>query len=274
MAYFQKTISYELDYLLRKFKPFQFLFFVILLLGAVITSLSDTSSFFVETTDFIPKEWNFFEDKRIVLILSTTIIVALYIVAWINDLSQASKQANELSSITRDYLIPLQKTELKKFKTALKKNFNLSDGVSLSIFIPVRVSCLQWRLQMVCGTENILVRELEALFKLNEGVLGYALLKSQKHCMEFIDISNLNNLPITYVPLSQENFILINRNLKGILIAAAFQEGSIAGLLAIDTDNIADLGEMQQYKLHSDALDWIIAKSDVIRLLWRMKNNV
>lgn len=57
-------------------------------------------------------------------------------------------------------------------------------------------------------------------------------------------------------------------------MAAAFQEGSIAGLLAIDTDNPVDFGEMQKYQIHSDALDWIIAKSDIIRLLWRMKNNV
>ena len=127
---------------------------------------------------------------------------------------------------------------------------------------------------MVCRTENILDRELKALFKLDEGVLGYSLLKSQKHCMEFIDVSNINNLPATYLSLSQENYILINRNLKGVLVAAAFQEGSIAGLLAIDTDNLADLGEMQQYELHSDALDWIIAKSDIIKLLWRMKNHV
>lgn len=271
---FQKALNYERDYLLRKFKPFQFLLFVILLFGAVITGLSDTSSFFLDITDFIPQKWDFLKDKRIVLILSAIIIITLYILAWINDLSQASKQANELSSITRDYLIPLQQTELKRFKTAIRKNFNLSDSVRLSIFVPVRIGCLQWRLQMVCRTENILDRELKALFKLNEGVLGYSLLKSQKHCMEFIDVSNINNLPATYLPLSQENSILINRNLKGVLVAAAFQEGSIAGLLAIDTDKLADLGEMQQYELHSAALDWIIAKSDVIRLLWRMKNNV
>ena len=127
---------------------------------------------------------------------------------------------------------------------------------------------------MVCRTENISERELQALFKLNEGVLGYTFLKSQKHCMEFIDISNQTRLPSTYTSLSQANFTLINQNLKGVLVAAAFQEGSIAGLLAIDTDNPVDFIEMQKYQLYSDALDWMIAKSDVVRLLWRMKNNV
>jgi hypothetical protein len=74
--------------------------------------------------------------------------------------------------------------------------------------------------------------------------------------------------------LSQENSILINRELKGVLVASTFQEGSIAGLLAIDTDEYSDLVKMQEYRLHSDVLDWIIAKSEVVRLLWRMKNNV
>lgn len=127
---------------------------------------------------------------------------------------------------------------------------------------------------MVCGTENILEREFQAYIKLNEGVLGYTFLKSQKHCMEFVDLSDPKKLPVTYTLLSQENSILINRELKGVLVASAFQEGSIAGLLAIDTDEYSDLVKMQEYRLHSDALDWIIAKSEVVRLLWRMKNNV
>jgi hypothetical protein len=31
---------------------------------------------------------------------------------------------------------------------------------------------------------------------------------------------------------------------------------------------------MEDKSLHDDALDWIIARSKAIRLLWRMKNNV
>lgn len=126
------------------------------------------------------------------LIVSVAIITALYILAWFNELLKDSKEASALSNTTRDYLVPLLQTALKKLRTSIRKKFNLSDGIRLSIFVPVRIGILQWRLQMVCRTDNISERELQALFKLNEGVLGYTFLKSQKHCMEFIDISNQN----------------------------------------------------------------------------------
>lgn len=92
--------------------------------------------------------------------------------------------------------------------------------------------------------------------------------------MEFIDFSNPVLLPSTYVPLNKDNENLINRNIKGVIVAAAFQEGSVAGLLAIDTDNPINIPKMADQSLHDDALDWIIARSKAVRLLWRMKNNV
>ncbi len=271
---FWKVLSYEYDYVIRKFKPLQFLVFLLLLVGGIITGLSDTQSFFTEINKIFPQNWMLFQNHEIIFIVSVAIITIIYILAWFSELLRNSKEARELSNTTRDYLVPLLQTALKRLRTSSRKKFNLSDGIRLSLFVPVRIGIFHWRLQMVCRTDNILERELQTLFKINEGVLGYTFLKSQKHCMEFIDVSNQNNLPPTYIPLSQANFTLINQNLKGVLVAAAFQEGSIAGLLAIDTDNLTDFGEMQKYPLHSDALDWIISKSDIIRLLWRMKNSV
>lgn len=271
---FWKTLNYEYDYLTRKFKPFQFLIFLVLLIGGIITGLSDTQSFFTETAKFIPKDWRTLLNGTVIFILSTAVITIVYVLAWFNEVLKNSKEASDLSNTTRDYLVPLLQTALKKLRTKLRKNFRLSDAIRLSLFVPVRIGVFQWRLQMVCRTDNISERELQALFKLNEGVLGYTFLKSQKHCIQFIDVSNQHNLPSTYIPLSQANSTLINQILKGVLVVAAFQEGSIAGLLAIDTDNPVDIGEMEKYEIHSEALDWIIAKSDVIRLLWRMKNNV
>ena len=43
---FGKALSYEYDYTIRKFKPLQFLVFLLILLGGIVTSLSDTQSFF------------------------------------------------------------------------------------------------------------------------------------------------------------------------------------------------------------------------------------
>jgi hypothetical protein len=39
-------------------------------------------------------------------------------------------------------------------------------------------------------------------------------------------------------------------------------------------DNIDDLAIMNYQKLHDMAVDWIVEYSGVIKLLWRMKNNV
>ena len=111
---------------------------------------------------------------------------------------------------------------------------------------------------MVCRTDNLLDRELLAWLELDEGVIGYTFLKNQKHNMEFIDVSNPALLPETYLPLTKNNENLINRNIKGVIVTAAFQEGSIAGLLAIYTDNPANIPKMEDQSLHDDALDWII----------------
>jgi hypothetical protein len=128
---------------------------------------------------------------------------------------------------------------------------------------------------MVCKTKNIPDKELEACFDLQEGVIGYTYLKNRrKYALEFIDVSDLDNLPKGYIPLQNDNQILINSNIKSVLAIAAFQENSIFGLLAIDTDSIDDLSKMQEKELHSLIVDWIVQNSGVVSLLWRMKNNV
>ncbi|MBC1240550.1 hypothetical protein GNE10_26020, partial [Nostoc sp. 2RC] len=148
------------------------------------------------------------------------------------------------------------------------------DNIRLSIFVPIRDGLCNWKLQMVCKTDNIPDKERTAVFELNEGVLGYTFLKTRKHQIEFIDVSNNNNLPSTYVSLNSDNSNLINRDIKGVLVVSAFQNGSVAGLLAIDTENVSDLSKMEDNKLHSDALDWIIARSKAVKWIWRIKNNV
>jgi hypothetical protein len=152
---FKKSLAYEWDYCLRKLKPLQLIIFIILLTGAIVTGLSDTKSFFTDIADYIPKELTLLRDKQTVLILSASIISILYFLAWFYELTKASNEASELADITQNYLVPLQVTALKRFRTSIRRNFGLSERIRISIFVPVRRGFLCWRFQMVCGTENI-----------------------------------------------------------------------------------------------------------------------
>jgi len=270
----RKALIYEIDYLLRKFRLIQALIFVLFIFILTILSLGDAQSFFIGENSPIPDSWKFLKDKTVASIISIFVIIASYFLPWLSDFLANRKESNELSSAVEENLIPAIETELIKLKARIRRKFRLGESVRVSIFIPVRQGFFRWSLQMVCRTDNVPERELLAKFQLNEGVLGYTFLKNRKHCLEFVNVSNSNFLPISYKPLVNENETLINRNIQAVLVAAAFQEGSVAGLLAIDTTDDQDIFKMEDKSLHDEALDWIIARSKAIRLLWRTKNNV
>lgn len=270
----QKTLGYELDYLFRKFRLIKALIFLFIASLLVIISLGDTQSFFIGENSPIPDSWTVLKDKNTVSALSIIIIVVSYFLPWLSDFLINRKESGEFASAVEESLIFAIETELGKLKGQVRRKFHLAESVRLSIFIPVRRGFFRWSLQMVCRTTNIHDRELLAKFQLDEGVLGYTFLKNQKHCIEFVNVSNPVSLPMSYKSLTDENKTLINRDIQAVIVAAAFQEGSVAGLLAIDTDNDENILKMEDQLLHDDALDWIIAKSNVIRLLWRTKNNV
>ncbi|MBD2436585.1 hypothetical protein [Nostoc sp. FACHB-110] len=270
----KKNFKYEVDYLLSKFKLSQAVVFIITLLCLVVTGLGDTTSFFNSNNSFIPKDWTWFNSKKFVNLLAACIILIPSILTWLNEFKRQSQEYSEISELVVENVIPRIQNELIIFKENLKTKFNISDNIRLSVFVPIRYSLCNWKLQMVCKTSNIPDKELIAAFALNEGVLGYTFFKTRKQHIEFIDVSNNNNLPSKYVPLNQDNFNLINRDIKAVLVVSAFQNGSVAGLLAIDTENLLDLSKMEDYKLHSDALDWIIARSKAVKWIWRIKNNV
>ncbi|MDZ8239238.1 MAG: hypothetical protein RMZ69_19160 [Nostoc sp. ChiQUE01a] len=270
----RKSFKYEADYLLRKFKLSQVAVFIITVLYLVITGFGDTTSFFISNNSLIPKNWTWLNNKNIIPLLAICVILSPSILVWFNDFKRQSQEYSEISELVTENVIPRIDDELNKFKKILKNKFKFSDNIRLSIFVPIRDGLCNWKLQMVCKTDNIPDKELTAVFELNEGVLGYTFLKTRKHQIEFIDVSNNNNLPSTYVSLNSDNFNLINRDIKGVLVVSAFQNGSVAGLLAIDTENVSDLSKMEDNKLHSDALDWIIARSKAVKWIWRIKNNV
>jgi hypothetical protein len=270
----KKTIYYEWDYLHRKFRLTQAFISVLFLAILIVISFGDTQSFFIGEHSPISRDLQILKDKKFVNIASPLLISMSYFLPWLSNFLTSKKEASELEVAIEESLIPAIEIELKALRIRIKRTFRLSEDIRISVFIPVREGFCKWSFQMVCRNENIPDRELKARFKLDEGVIGYTFLKNQKHSMEYVNISDHNNLPSSYKKLTSQNEPLIQQNIQAVLIAAAFQEGSIAGLLAIDTPNTQDTQKMGDQKLHGEALDWIMARSKAIRLLWRMKNSV
>jgi hypothetical protein len=145
----------------------------------------------------------------------------------------------------------------------------------ISLWIPVRLSLFNWNLQMVCKTDNIPDQELEASFNLDEGVIGYTYLRNRRrYSLEVVNVSDESQLPLSYIPLRQDNQLLIKSDIKGILALSSFQRGSIVGLLAIDVNNINDLATIEKVELHDLAVKRITGHKRDIQLLWRMKNRL
>lgn len=87
-------------------------------------------------------------------------------------------------------------------------------------------------------------------------------------------MSNLQNIPAAYVPLSQDNRNLIESNIKAVTVFAISQGNSLTGLLALDTTNSSDLPALQKTDLHSEVINWIRSRKQELEMLWRMKNKV
>jgi hypothetical protein len=118
-------------------------------------------------------------------------------------------------------------------------------------------------------------QELEASFNLDEGVIGYTYLRNRRrYNLEVVNVSDETQLPLSYIPLRQDNQLLIKSDIKGILALSSFQRGSIVGLLAIDVNNINDLPTIEKVELHDLAVKRITAHKGDIQLLWRMKNRL
>ena len=271
LSIFKKIAAYEFDYLSRKFRLVQALIFVLFLLVLIIISLSDAQSFFLDENSPIPDSWRILKNETVARFLSVLVISASYFLPWLSEVIRNRKDTSELSTAIEESLIPAIEIELKELRATIKRKFGLSKCIRISIFIPIRKGVCQWFFKMVCKTSNIPERELEAQFSLDEGVIGYTFLKNRRHCIEFVNIAEP---PRSYRHLTAENATLINSDIRFVLVVSAFQEGSVSGLLAIDTDNDEDIIRMQDQPVHDIALDWIMARSKAIKLLWRIKNNV
>lgn len=267
-----RKIQYEWNYLVRKFQFLQIIIFLLYLIPVFITGWGDTQSFFTGDNSPIPKQWIYLKNRQNILIIS---IIILAIPTYLT-FDVKKKETTELLQIVEQNVVPGINLALDKLSTKIKDRFGLTGNIRMSLWIPVKKGQFIWKLEMVCRTNNIPDKELKELsFRLDEGVIGYTYLKSQrKYTLEFIDISDPKNLPSSYTPLQSDNELLINPSIKAVLAVAALQKNSIVGLLAIDTDEIADLPMMNDKNLHSDIFDWIVDNSSVVELFWRMKNNV
>lgn len=84
------------------------------------------------------------------------------------DTIQKSKEISELTVVIKNYAVPGTEKELKSLiNKKYRQKYNFSEEVWTSIFLPVRIGFLQWRLQMVCRTDNIMEKELDAIFTFN-----------------------------------------------------------------------------------------------------------
>jgi hypothetical protein len=270
-----RSLQLEIKYFQRKSRIFKVSLLIISFVQFVVISLGDVQGFFLSKNSLIPNDWSFFKNPNNVKVISIIFVVFIYLFTWFVDSIEQSREIGELGSAVNKYILPWTETKLKNLiNRSFRQKYNLSDDVRASIFLPVRIGFFQWRLQMICRTENIKDKELDALFAFNEGVLGYTFTRVKKYQVEFVDVSTPQNIPSTYVPLSQDNRNLIEQEIKAVTVLAFSQGNSIIGLLAIDTTNNLDFQALQNRGLHSEALNWMRSRKQEIELLWRMMNNV
>lgn len=176
----KRVIRYEWDYFLRKFQFWESLVFLISIVSLVITGLGDTQSFFTGENSPIPSAWKFLKSFQIVLIISVCLLALPPILIWLLDQKQKRKDTIELLKTIRENVVPGINLALKELRTNIKKRFKPEGNIRISLWIPVKKSFFKWNLEMVCKTINIPDSELEASFKLQEGVIGYTYLKNTR----------------------------------------------------------------------------------------------
>ncbi|PZV26121.1 MAG: hypothetical protein DCF12_11505 [Snowella sp.] len=268
-----RILKYEWDYFLRKFRLTQSMSFFISIIVIVITGLGDTQSFFIGDNSLIPETWKILKDPIIVRVVSILVLVLSYLWAWLIEGQQKNKENDETIEIIGKYVVSNTNRYLCDFQDEIKNSLQIETRISL--WIPVRLSLFNWNLQMICKTNDVPDQELEASFNLDEGVIGYTYLRNRRrYNLEVVNVSDETQLPLSYIPLRQDNQLLIKSDIKGILALSSFQRGSIVGLLAIDVNNINDLPTIEKVELHDLAVKRITAHKGDIQLLWRMKNRL
>jgi hypothetical protein len=263
-----KLLWFETKFWLSKVRLFKLSVLAVTFIELLIVGYSDIKSSLFDDDGLLPSNWIFLaQHERTVIIL---IVVILFFLSWALDSLQKSEELNDLRVAVREYIIQSVNQDLTDLVAQLKSRFQLSDDVRASIWLPLREGSLSWGLHMVCRTENIQERELNASFDFDEGVLGQAFLgASNESTVNFLDVSTSNSLPQSYTPLSQGNKLFIEKDIKGVAVLYLRHKGHIGALLALDTTKISDLSALQDIGLHSDIAHWMIPQLRTTDLIWR-----
>jgi hypothetical protein len=269
----KNSAYYEIKFWLSNITPRSIFFSCFIIFSSVVVGLGDAQSFFTGDSSPVPESWTFLKNKRNARIIATCFIVLPGIAVLISDGLEKKKQVEELSRITKDFTFPYLETKLNEFCEDLKKTFGLSDEVRLYIAIPVRKGFINWKIQIVCRSKNVIDRELYASFEFGEGAYGYAfntIDKNKQHRTLPIRLMPPSEIPSSYKHLSDNNKSFVKSDLIGFLITPSFEKDFLNGVLIIDTSDSSDMSKLIQPRLQSHVLDWLGVDIQVITLLWRM----
>jgi hypothetical protein len=275
-----KILFYEVHYWQKKFRPYGFILLVISLIQSIILSLGDAQDFLSAQ---VPHDWKFISnlDKNFIKLTSVLIIVIPSLLFWLRDVSEGSKAKSELAQVVNEEYASYIGSKLRNLISRyVNKKLNCKGNIRVSLFIPVRIRTFYWQLKMICGTANIHDQEVSKLsFNLGEGALGYTLLQVNPEYawkVQAVNILDHRNSHKGYTDLRHSNAVFLGE-IKVVLVVAALQEGSIIGLIAIDSDDVLDYNELfngKDGKVHSYILDWLDKNKRSIELLWSVKNRV
>lgn len=264
-----KTFIYEFRYWWLKTRPLSIIRFLLYITCLIVVSYNDTYSFFAGADSPIPSGWKTSANKYHFAGVTIVVILTLTIIERIGDW----RKRNEFIEIMTEYIPPSLNRELDNLLSSLVQEFGLSCGARATIFVPGRMGFFSWRLRMACWSSVVPTSEQEAHFDFDEGAIGYTFLKTKRHRVEVVPITNIENEK-KYNDLSYENKVLIRNDIKCILVVSVFQNGQIAGLVTIDSSDVGDIIKMEKQEVHSDIFGWLFERQRDIKLLWRLQNHV
>jgi len=122
----KRGISLESKYLIKKFRFYRFFLLIISLVQVIVISLGDVQAFFLSNS-IIPKEWSFFKNPMNARVISILFVIIIYLLIWMADTIQKSKEISELTVAIKNYAVPWTEKELKNLinrKCRQKYNFS------------------------------------------------------------------------------------------------------------------------------------------------------
>ena len=251
---------------------------LIVALQSYVLSIGGVSKFFSTENLLIPKNWFLFKPTFNSLVIASIFILLTHFLLWLIKKSKDEKDKKFALKVIGKYCPDVINKTIQNLHNEVNLKYAPQGLVRISLFLPIRLGWFKWRLKMVFKTNNIKSQELNAEFRLHEGVLGYSLMnatkqKSRQCYCNSLDVSNPSNLPASYIPLMGANRNLIKYDIKGVLIVIFYVKNNIISLLAIDTNEPQDMNILENKELHETLINFLQRNQETIELAWREKNN-